>query len=194
MREDARVEQTKADLRAVVRAARAARSPADRSAAALGLAAGGAGLLPEAGVIAGYSALPAEPGLQPLLALARSRRLTVLLPRVEGPDLVWTSWVDGQATRPGPFGIAEPVGPGDRHLAEAQVVLLPATAVDRHGGRLGQGGGFYDRALAALTGPRPLLVAVVFDDEVVDRVPTEPHDVPVDVLLTPTRVLRLPAH
>lgn len=187
------MEQTKADLRTVVRAARAARSDADRSAAALGLAARGEALLPESGVIAGYSALPAEPGLAPLLALARSRGLTVLLPRVDGPDLVWTSWVEGQATRPGPFGIAEPVGPADRKLAEAQVVLLPATAVDGGGGRLGQGGGFYDRALATLADPRPLLVAVVFDEEVVDRVPRAPHDLPVDVLLTPTRVLRVPA-
>jgi 5-formyltetrahydrofolate cyclo-ligase len=186
------VEQTKADLRTVMRRARAARTAADRAAAALGLAERGAALLPEFGAIAGYSALPAEPGLEPLLALARSRGLAVLLPRVDGPDLVWTSWAEGQTTRRGPFGIAEPVGPGDRHLAEVQVVLLPATAVDRAGGRLGQGGGFYDRALETLTDPRPLLVAVVFDEEVIDRVPTAPHDVAVDVLLTPTRVLRVP--
>jgi 5-formyltetrahydrofolate cyclo-ligase len=61
---------------------------------------------------------------------------------------------------------------------------VPALAVDRAGVRLGRGAGFYDRTLP-LASPAALLVAVVRDDEIVDRLPTEPHDVPVTHALTP---------
>lgn len=181
---------SKGDLRTSVRASRAVRSEADRVTAAEGLARTAAGLLPESGVVAAYVSLPTEPGTGPLLRLAAARGLTVLVPRVSGPDLEWATWTADGTTRPGPFAIPEPAGPADRRLAEAQVVFLPATAADGAGGRLGQGGGFYDRALAALTDPRPLLVAVVFDEEIQGEVPTDPHDVTVDVVLTPTQVLR----
>jgi 5-formyltetrahydrofolate cyclo-ligase len=63
------------------------------------------------------------------------------------------------------------------------VVLVPALAVDRRGRRLGRGGGYYDRTLASLAGPA---YAVVYDDEVVEEVPVEPHDVAVAGALTPS--------
>jgi len=63
-------------------------------------------------------------------------------------------------------------------------VLVPALAVDRRGVRLGRGGGFYDRSLP-LCAPGARLVAVVRDEEVVDELPAEPHDVPMTHALTP---------
>jgi 5-formyltetrahydrofolate cyclo-ligase len=70
-------------------------------------------------------------------------------------------------------------------------VLVPALAVDRHGNRLGRGGGSYDRALARATG---LTVAVLYDGELVDLLPVEPHDVPVNAVVTPrSGLVRLPA-
>ena len=72
-------------------------------------------------------------------------------------------------------------------IASAEVVLVPALAVDRRGHRLGQGGGSYDRALPRTHGLR---IAVVFADEVLDEVPVEPHDAVVDGVLTEHGLVR----
>ncbi len=66
-------------------------------------------------------------------------------------------------------------------------MLVPALLVDRHGTRLGKGGGSFDRALARATG---LTIALVHDDEVVDLLPAEPHDVPVRAIATPSTGVR----
>ena len=63
--------------------------------------------------------------------------------------------------------------------------MLPALAVDRRGVRLGRGRGFYDRSLPGRN-PQSRLVALVRDDELVDELPSEPHDVPMTHVLTPT--------
>jgi len=65
-------------------------------------------------------------------------------------------------------------------------VLVPALAVDRAGNRLGRGGGSFDRALARV-GPLVPLIALVYDDELIDRVPAERHDVPVRAAVSPVR-------
>ena len=74
-------------------------------------------------------------------------------------------------------------------------MLVPALAVDLAGNRLGKAGGYYDRLFAGLdqlgAESRPLLVAVVHDDDVVSSVPTQGHDVAVDAVLTQTRYLVL---
>ncbi|MCZ9338458.1 5-formyltetrahydrofolate cyclo-ligase, partial [Streptomyces sp. TRM76130] len=77
-------------------------------------------------------------------------------------------------------------------VTEAGVVLLPGLAVDRRGTRLGRGGGSYDRVLERLerAGARPALVVLLYGGEVVDRVPREPHDRPVDAVVTPEGVRR----
>ena len=79
------------------------------------------------------------------------------------------------------------------YVTNAQAVIVPALAVDTLGNRLGQGSGFYDRALRALDPAVPVF-AVAYEDEVLDAavesVPTEPHDLPVDGVITPHRCLR----
>lgn len=77
---------------------------------------------------------------------------------------------------------------GPDALAEADLVLVPALAVDAAGTRLGRGGGWYDRALAHRA-PHARVVAVCWPWECVDRLPREPHDAPVDAALTPARVM-----
>ena len=75
-------------------------------------------------------------------------------------------------------------------------MFVPGLAVDRSGHRLGQGGGYYDRTLASVPSHAdggPLLVIVLFDDEVRDEVPYEPHDCRVDAALTPGGVVRFTA-
>ena len=69
-------------------------------------------------------------------------------------------------------------------IAQAELILVPALAVDRRGVRLGRGAGYYDRTLGA-AGPNARLVAVVRDDELVDRLPEEPHDLRMGWALTP---------
>jgi 5-formyltetrahydrofolate cyclo-ligase len=86
------------------------------------------------------------------------------------------------------FGLLEPAEPWlpASALADADLVLVPALAVDRRGVRLGRGRGFYDRSLPARN-PKAQLVAVVRDQELVDELPFEPHDVRMTHVLTPGR-------
>lgn len=125
-----------------------------------------------------------------LLAAARAAGKRVALPRV-GPEGAGLRWADGPAAlAPGSHGILEP--PGEAPLADPaalDLVLAPGLAFDRAGRRLGQGGGDYDRLLAAL----PARVAVVgwcHDFQVVAAVPTEPHDRRVGWLATPSGLRR----
>jgi 5-formyltetrahydrofolate cyclo-ligase len=84
------------------------------------------------------------------------------------------------------MGLQEPQEPWlpTGAVADAAVVFVPALAVDRAGVRLGRGAGFYDRTLS-LARSSARLVAVVRDDELVDEIPAEPHDIPMTHALTP---------
>jgi len=149
--------------------------------------------LPEvdgADTVAAYVSTASEPGTGPLRSALRLRGTRVLLPVLRGDDdLDWA--LDEGPLAPGRRpGISEPIGPrlGPQALEGAAVVVCPATSAARNGTRLGQGGGSYDRALARATG---LVAALVHDDEVVDELPRAPHDRPVDLVVTPTRTLRV---
>jgi 5-formyltetrahydrofolate cyclo-ligase len=145
--------------------------------------------------VAAYASLPAEPGTGPLREALRARGVRILLPIVLGSgtrtelDLDWAQ-DDGEDAPSGGMGGPEPIGPrlGRGAIAAAEVVLTPALAIDREGFRLGMGGGCYDRALPR-TADGALRLVVVHDGEVLgDReLPVEPHDVPVDAVLTPQR-------
>ena len=89
----------------------------------------------------------------------------------------WGPYEPGRLV-PAQFGLREPQEPwlAAEAVADATAVLVPALAVDRAGARLGRGAGYYDRALA-LADPAARLVAVVRDDELVDEIPAEAHDV-----------------
>jgi 5-formyltetrahydrofolate cyclo-ligase len=111
----------------------------------------------------------------------------VLLPVVppDGSELSWA--VDTGRLTPGRYGLLEPLGPrlGPTAIGTADVVVVPALGVARDGVRLGRGGGYYDRALLHAR-PGAVLVALVFDDEFVDELPTEPHDRRVTAVVTPS--------
>jgi 5-formyltetrahydrofolate cyclo-ligase len=179
----------KAELRSTLLAARTQRGADRRLAAGHALAAAAEALsFPD--TVAGYVGVGGEPPTGPLLDLLARRGARVLLPVVRPGGAL--DWATGAAELVvGPLGLREPAGPylGADAVREAGLVLVPALAVDRAGHRLGRGGGYYDRALAAL--PRTtLLVAVVFDDEVLDEVPVEDHDRRVHAALTPSGLLR----
>ena len=195
MRHDVPV--SKAEVRARIRATRRALTDEARGAAAAALAEQVTTLLPDRpGILAAYLSLPTEPGTTPLLARVREAGHRVVVPRIAGDQLAWVRLPDDAVLATGPMGISEPVGDAlsDGALATVDVILLPGLAVDRTGVRLGQGGGYYDRALAAVPAHAdggPLRVVVLFDDEVVQQLPAEPHDCRVDAVLTPSGVVRL---
>ncbi|MGY1809691.1 5-formyltetrahydrofolate cyclo-ligase [Blastococcus sp. SYSU D00669] len=128
----------------------------------------------------------AEPGHGRLPAAYTQLGARVLLPVVpsEDAELAWA--VDTGRLAPGRYGLLEPLGPrlGTTAIGAADVVVVPALAVDRRGVRLGRGGGYYDRALVHAR-PDAVLVAVVFDDEFTDALPAEEHDRRVTAVVTP---------
>ena len=136
---------------------------------------------------AAYVPAEDEPGHGRLPAAFTQLGARVLLPVVpmEGRELTWA--VDTGRLTPGRFGLLEPLGPrlGPTALGTADVVVVPALAVARDGVRLGRGGGYYDRALRYARSDA-VLVALVFDDELLDELPSELHDRRVTAVVTPS--------
>ncbi len=169
-------------LRARLRARRAAHLGASDGAA--GPLATHLAALPawrSARVVAGFVAVRGEIAITELLADAHTRGVTIVLPRVFGTDLAFHRW-SGEPLIPGAYGIPEPHPSLPRvDPARFDVLLVPGVAFTPLGARLGQGGGYYDRVLAR---PRGLAVGVAWSFQVVDTVPTDPWDQPVDALLT----------
>ncbi|KAJ8140394.1 hypothetical protein OY671_006414 [Metschnikowia pulcherrima] len=142
--------------------------------------------------VATYAARPGEPGTSAMLERLAARGVRSSSP-VLGAGLqrdwaVYDGPADLQVRAPG--RPPEPGTPtsGPEAIAEADVVVAPALAVDSRGVRLGQGGGWYDRALEHVR-PGTKVVAVVFPEEVYDASdrpsPVEPHDRTVDAVATP---------
>ncbi len=173
-------------MRRSLRAARAARDDPWIARAGISIANRSGEL---AGVtIAAFVGVRGEVPTLPLLERLRERAVRVILPvLLDDDDLDWATFMGTLGT--GRLGMSEPDGDrlGRDAIALADLVLCPALAVDLAGHRLGQGGGSYDRALPRTTAP---IVAVVFDDELLDEVPNEPHDRPVDGVFTPANGLR----
>jgi len=158
-----------------------------------------AGMWPEpAGrCLMAFAPVRAEPDIRPVLDWAWASGVTVLLPRIDpAADRIVPCAVDGWASLlPGAFGILEPgpsAPPWPRWEA-IDLVLVPGLAFDREGYRIGSGRGYYDRFFAELAarrgalGVQPALPerwAAAFSVCVVDAVPREPHDVPVDRVFT----------
>jgi 5-formyltetrahydrofolate cyclo-ligase len=142
-------------------------------------------------IVCAYVPVGAEPGTPAMVDRLRELCARVLLPVTRaGADgqplpLLWGEYVPG-ALVSGRFGLLEPGEPvlGSDTVGLASVVLVPALAVDRRGVRLGRGGGYYDRSLA-LCRPDARLIAVVRDDEIVEELPSEAHDVLMTAALTP---------
>lgn len=141
-----------------------------------------------------FAPTPLEPDMSLTLGLFERALLPVLLDEAGAPLGAprWGLWEAGQALVTLGRPPAQPVGEarGAESLKEADLIVIPALAASADGARLGQGGGWYDRALMHRSPTTPV-VAVIFDDEVVEAglIPAEPHDVPVDAIVTPTRTI-----
>jgi 5-formyltetrahydrofolate cyclo-ligase len=137
-------------------------------------------------VVAGYAAVGGEPPTRSLLEALALAGARVVLPVVDGERLGWGDLREWSELTRTDLGLFEPAGGSEDAAAAAlaaDLIVVPALAVSRAGYRLGRGGGFYDRWLPARA--RGRVCAVVYDDELLDDVPHEPHDRPVDAALTP---------
>ncbi|MFD9333547.1 5-formyltetrahydrofolate cyclo-ligase [Streptomyces sp. NPDC060028] len=191
----------KAELRGQLLAARRALSGDARRTAARALSRSALALpeLADARTVAAYVSVGGEPGTHELLDALRGAGKRVLLPvLLPDNDLDWAAYEGpgslAEASHPGKMRLLEPAGPrlGPDAVTGADTVLLPGLAVDGRGMRLGRGGGSYDRVLERLerAGAHPALVVLLYDEEVVARVPEEPHDHPVQAVATPSGVVR----
>jgi 5-formyltetrahydrofolate cyclo-ligase len=175
------IRTAKTQLRRDLLAGRARRPLSQRTAAGVALAqvfsgAFGDRLSPEF-IVAAYVSIGGEPATGPLFEVLAATTVPVLLPvLLPDRDLDWTA-----------AGAPE-ILLGVDAIANASLVLVPALALDRSGHRLGRGGGSYDRALARVR-PEQTVLGVVHDEEVLDALPVERHDRPVNGALTPSAVV-----
>lgn len=182
---------TKTQLRAAMLAARRAVPDAVRATEARALCDHLPAVVGPDEIVCAYVPVGAEPGTLAMVDRLRELCARVLLPVTRaGADgqplpLLWGDYVPGTLISRR-FGLLEPAEPvlEKEAVGLASTVLIPALAVDRRGVRLGRGGGYYDRSLP-LCRPDARLIAVVRDDEIVEELPSEAHDVRMTHALTP---------
>ncbi len=186
---DAELARQKAGLRARLLTARRAMSGEQRAAAGRQLrdAVLGTPEVQMAGTVAAYVSVGTEPDSRGLIFALWKRGTYVLLPvLLPDGDLDWASYEGPESLVPGPRGLLQPGEQrrGVTAITSADLVIVPALAVDPAGHRLGRGGGSYDRALARV-GAAVLTIALLYDDELVRQVPTGEHDRPVRAVARP---------
>jgi 5-formyltetrahydrofolate cyclo-ligase len=184
------VQERKGALRRQLREVLSALDPRERAAASAAACARLAGQPAWRGArsVLAYCPLPGELDIESAAraALAEGKQLAVL--RYEPGRGAYAAYRIADWERdlvPGAFGIREPAAgcpPAD--MMRLDFVLVPGLGFSADGRRLGRGKGYYDRVLAQVRG---LTCGVAFDQQVVDEIPTEPHDVHLDCILTPTR-------
>lgn len=176
----------KTTLRALLRARRVAHvgggaGPQEHGAATLAAHLDAHATWRSARTVGGFVAVRGELAVTPALVAALDRGVTVALPRLAAGRLIFHRW-GGEPLSAGAFGIPEPDGAlPTLDPATFDVLLVPGVAFTPAGARLGQGGGYYDRALV---GPCGLTIGVAWAFQVVDTVPIDPWDRPVDALVT----------
>ena len=179
-------------LRARLRQARAARSAQEQARDARAVAARILALTAyrEAHVVMAYAAARGEIALDAVMEDALLRGKTLALPLCTGPGQMQARRVTALSRlTPGRYGIAEPDADCPQVAPETiDLILVPGVAFDARGGRLGQGGGYYDRFLP---GTRALRVGVCPDFALLDAVPMRAHDARMDGIVTPERTIRM---
>ena len=182
--------QEKRALRARIKAWRGGLTPAQMTAAADAIAGHGLSFLPALPpkiIVSGFAPLTDELRTWPLLRRLAGEGIQLAMPVVQGKGLplVFRAWAPGDAMDSGVWGIAEPKA--DRPVVDPDILLMPLLAFDRRGGRLGYGGGFYDRSLQGLRARKAVIaVGLAYDEQEVDAVPRLDYDERLDWVLTPS--------
>ncbi|SJZ37654.1 5-formyltetrahydrofolate cyclo-ligase [Enhydrobacter aerosaccus] len=182
--------EDKRALRSVMLAWRAALPEAERRTAAEGLLARfrHERLVETPAVVSGFWPIGEEIDIRPLLMELSGQGCQLALPVVQGKGqrLLFRAWRPGDPLEAGVFGTLHPSA--KREAIEPEVLLVPLLACDEEGWRLGYGGGFYDRTLAALRAKSTVTaIGVGFDAQLVAEVPHGPQDQRLDWLLTDRR-------
>lgn len=186
-------EDAKSELRRVIREHRRTRTPKELASLRADFADNGIQAVGHAQTVALYVSTEFEPPTIELMDALHSRGVRILLPAL-GPGLErrWSEYLGSQdLVQRAPGRPPEPTGPSypAEAIAQAEVVITPALAIDGLGTRLGQGGGWYDRMLTLMT-PGTSTFAMVFDEELISTqaLPHDEHDVPIEAVITPTCV------
>mgnify|MGYP006187100631 CR=1 FL=1 len=144
-----------------------------------------------ADTIFAYLPLEDEVDITPLLSTWLDESRTVGIPLISWEHKTMRAGIlhslDESSLTPTRYGLKEP---SHRHPIPADfidVILVPGVGFDTSGGRLGRGGGFYDRYLE--TSRPPVVIGIAFDEQILDEVPCEPHDQFMSAIVTPTRTL-----
>lgn len=179
----------KASLRKTMKALRAQLPEGERIAAAEAIGRALFSQLFASATYASYVSIGAEVPTAALHAAILKAQGVVFVPKQAPEAAGGYTWSRlGSACQPGAMGIPEPQALDQVGLDSVQAAFIPGLAFDLHGGRLGYGGGVYDRLLLQLP-EGALRIAVCYDCQVVERVPQEAHDLRMDYLVTPTRMV-----
>lgn len=192
------IDNAKRALRAELRERRQQRSESTAETDAEGVKAQLDALVADVGVtsMSCFLSAPTEPGTHEFIVDAVRRGIRVLLPITRSDGLLdWAVADEHGDVVEGLFGMPEPVGEVLSPLAvnDVDLLVIPAAAVDRTGMRLGWGRGYFDKTIGSMERCPPVY-AVIFDSELLDEVPSELHDQPVDGVVTPTRTITLAPH
>ncbi|QBG47077.1 5-formyltetrahydrofolate cyclo-ligase [Verrucomicrobia bacterium S94] len=141
--------------------------------------------------VALYKAIGGEVNLEPLFEHCWSLGKRTAIPVFNANSRVYEMAEISSSTqfRTGNYGIPEPVSPERLPLSAINLIIVPGVAFDLAGNRLGRGGGYYDRMLSVFSGST---VGVCFDFQWLETVPVDPHDQPVDFVVTETKCGKVP--
>jgi 5-formyltetrahydrofolate cyclo-ligase len=141
-----------------------------------------------ASTVASYLSYEFEPSTIEINEAFLRAGKTLLLPRINGDQLDWVTWNGDPNQLIKKKKIVEPLGGALKDLSQISVVIVPALRIDQAGYRLGQGGGYYDRALPHLTAWK---IGLVYAGELnSEELPHEAHDIPLDAAASPSIVVR----
>ncbi len=134
--------------------------------------------------VSGYWPIRSEMDPRPLMAIAAGRGAGLALPVTSVDGLIFRRWRPGEPLVDAGFGTLGP--PAAAPEIHPDMLIMPLAAFDRRGHRIGYGQGHYDRAIDAFRarGHRPRLIGLAFAAQEVEKVPFEPHDIPLDFIVT----------
>jgi 5-formyltetrahydrofolate cyclo-ligase len=183
--------KSKSELRQAALAKRDALPAAERAAAAQAMAERVFPILIPAGaIVSGYSPMRSELNPVPLMRMLADIGAQLALPAVQGrgKPLIMRAWSFGAPLVSGVWGIREPAA--DAPEVFPDIMLVPLAAFDRNGHRVGYGAGYYDMTIARIRAMKPVTaIGLAFAAQETDKVPTEPHDAALDLVLTEKDVI-----
>ncbi len=144
-------------------------------------------IIPKHAIIGGFFPMRGEIDILPLLHALHAHGHRLALPETPPPGhtLIFRAWTPGAKMLPGRYKTQHPDAP----VLTPDFLLIPLLAFDSHGHRLGYGGGYYDRTLAAL--PNAFRLGCAYAAQATDELPTEPTDLPLHAVATETGIIRL---